>query len=258
MQLRGEMCIGSASVLSLAALLCLIFMHVGQINTSPVPRDISMVKVNMSGYGAALHTALSDPIEGLYTTNASAPLQKQAGLRNFYDFGLYSYCAYVNHTAGTCSNHTTANRFEPFQVITADMLANYSDLTDYIISPTTFTDLPYLGQFSNGAYYLLLIGTICAAIALLSGIIKHPLTFLCSTAFAIIGSAMLLVGATIWTVIVHKAQSINKVQVGTTSDTSPLEIVVSMGDGIYLAWAAFALLVASIMPYMISCCTFRG
>lgn len=114
-----------------------------------------------------LYAALSDPIHGLYTANASAPLQQQAGLRNFYDWGLYGYCAYVNTTAGTCSNMTAANRFQPYNVITSDMLGNYSSFTDYIITSSTFIDSTYLGNFTNGAYYLLLLGTICAAMALI-------------------------------------------------------------------------------------------
>ncbi|KAI0728561.1 actin cortical patch SUR7/pH-response regulator pali [Fomitopsis betulina] len=258
MQLRGEVCIGSATILSLTALLCLIFMHVGQINTSSVPRHIAMIRVNMSGYGEGLYAALSDPIHGLYTANASAPLQQQAGLRNFYDWGLYGYCAYVNTTAGTCSNMTAANRFQPYNVITSDMLGNYSSFTDYIITSSTFIDSTYLGNFTNGAYYLLLLGTICAAMALICGLLKHPFAFLVSTAFTIIGSAMLLIGATIWTVIIKKAESINGFMVGNASDPTPLGITVSMGNAVYLAWAAFVTLLASILPYMISCCTYRG
>ncbi|KAI0961173.1 hypothetical protein AcV7_000344 [Taiwanofungus camphoratus] len=258
--MRGELCIGSASILSLAALLCLIFMHVGQINTSSVPRGISMIKVNVSDYGRGLAGALGDPIEGLYTYNASAPLQERKGLRQVYEFGLYSYCAYVNKTHGTCSNHSTADRFEPYNVITADMFTNYSSLTDALIadSNTTFTDSSYLGEFSNGAYYPLLIGTICAALALFTGILKHPLAFVFSTLAAIIGSLMLLIGATIWTVVIKKAESINNIIVGPAVSPVPLGITVSMGNAIYLAWAAFVTLIVSVMPYMISCCTFRG
>lgn len=114
-----------------------------------------------------LAEALGDPIAGLYTDNASAPLQSQAGLRNLYRFGLYSYCAYVNTSHGTCSNHSAANRWEPLKVITADMASNYSALTDELIPADTFTDSQYVGDFTNGAWYLLLIGTICAGLAFL-------------------------------------------------------------------------------------------
>ncbi|OSX67830.1 carbohydrate-binding module family 43 protein [Postia placenta MAD-698-R-SB12] len=186
----------------------------------------------MSGYGVGLEAALGDPIGGLYTSNASAPLQQQAGVRQIYDFGLYSYCGYVNATAGRCSNISAANRFEPLQIITADMLTNYSAYTDSIFtSPNTFTDSKYLGDFSNGAYYPLLIGTVCAALALFV--------------------FMLLIGAAIWTVIIKKAETINDLMVGKASSPTPLGIVVSMGNGVYLAWAAFACLIASVLPYMI-------
>lgn len=117
------------------------------------------------GLAAAINP---DPVTGLYTNNASAPLEQRLGLRMIYKFGLYSHCAYVNDTAGTCSNSSTANRFEPFTVITADMSANFSGIADALVTSTTFTDSQYLGNFSNGAYYLLLIGTICAALALIT------------------------------------------------------------------------------------------
>jgi len=218
-----------------------------------------MVRVDMSGYGQGLAAALGDPIEGLYTTNSSEPLQQQAGLRDFYDFGLYSYCAYVSGGGGVCSNHTTANEFRPYDAITADMLANYSGLTNALIPSTTFTDSSYLGDFSHGAYYTILIGTICAALALILGLLKHTLAFVISTLFAILGSLMLLIGAAIWTAIIKKAESsINGLMVGPTASPVPLGITVSTGDALFLLWASFACLIVSILPYMISCCTYRG
>ena len=107
-----------------------------------------------------------DPVDGLYTTNASAPLLEQAGLRNYYNFGLYTYCAYVNGSAGTCSPHDTAKRLQPFMAILGDMPANYSRLTLALLPSDTFTVSQYLGEFSNGAYYLLLLGTIVAGLTL--------------------------------------------------------------------------------------------
>lgn len=64
---------------------------------------------------------------------------------------------------------------------------------------------------------------------------------------------MLLIGATIWTVIIKKAESINGFMVGNASDPAPLGITVSMGNAVYLAWAGFVTLLASILPYMIRC-----
>lgn len=83
------------------------------------------------------------------------------------------------------------------------------------------------------------------------GIAKHTIAFLLSTVFAILGSLMLLIGAAIWTVIIKKAQSVNDIIVGPVSAPVPLGITVSMGDALFLLWAAFACLLVSIVPYMI-------
>ena len=116
----------------------------------------------------ALHAAFSDPILGLYTDNASAPLNVRAGLRQLYTFGLYSHCAYVNETAGSCANTTAAYQFQPYAVITSDMLSNYSGYTDAIIHNATFADSSSLGASSRSAYYLLLLGSILATISLVT------------------------------------------------------------------------------------------
>ncbi|KAI0757284.1 Glucanosyltransferase-domain-containing protein [Daedaleopsis nitida] len=249
--MRGEICIGSASVLSFAALIMLIFVHVGQINTSKVPRGISMVQVNVSGYGQGLEVALGDPISGLYTDNASAPLEDMQGIRQMYKFGLYSHCGFVNDSQGLCSNISTANRFQPFTVLTADMLTNYSQITNAIITGGTFIDSDYLGEFSNAAWYLILIGTVAAALALITGFLKHSVLFFLSTVAAIIGAIALLIGATIWTVIIKKAQGVNNFLVGPAASPAPLGIVVSTGNALFLLWAAWACLLVSILPYLI-------
>jgi hypothetical protein len=114
----------------------------------------------------SLNNALVDPIEGLYTFNASAPLETEAGLRQFYEFGLYSHCGYINDTQGICTNHTAGRQFTPYEAITSDMAANYSVITAAILTGTTFQNSHYLGQTSKAAYWMLLLGTICAFLAL--------------------------------------------------------------------------------------------
>lgn len=129
-----------------------------------------MIHVNSE----ALHAAFNpDPINGLYTSNATAPLGTQAGLRIIYEFGLYSYCAYVNTSAGACSNTTVASKFLPYEAITSDMLANYSQMTNSILQGTTIHDSGYLGSQSKAAYYLILLGSICAALALFALVSIH-------------------------------------------------------------------------------------
>ena len=113
----------------------------------------------------SLHEAFQDPIQGLYASNTSLPLGQRNGLRQEYRFGLYSYCAYTNGS-GSCSGHTVASRFQPYNATTSDMLLNYSQFSDYIFVGTTFKDSSYLGFNSHVAYYFLLLGTILATLSL--------------------------------------------------------------------------------------------
>lgn len=122
-----------------------------------------------------------DPINGLYTSNASAPIGVQAGLRQIYEFGLYSHCAYINKTAGRCSNTTVANKFLPYDAVTSDMAMNYSQATDIILKGTTFHNSGYLGTQSKAAYYLILLGSICTALALFVSVVI-PSVRICSKA----------------------------------------------------------------------------
>lgn len=113
-----------------------------------------------------------DPVDGLYTYNATAPLGVQAGLRQLYEFGLYSHCAYVNATAGICSNITAATKFLPYEVIVGDMAANYSQDTNAILSQGSlaFRNDSVLGEQTKAAYYLILLATICTALALVTSV----------------------------------------------------------------------------------------
>ena len=119
---------------------------------------------------AAIQAAILNPVEALYTNNGSAPLQAQAGVRQTYEFGLYSYCAFVQDGTGICGNHTIGEQFQPFDTITADMLSNYSVLSAAFIQNPTFRDSNYLGQLSKASYWMFLLGTICAALTVLTSV----------------------------------------------------------------------------------------
>lgn len=45
------------------------------------------------------------------------------------------------------------------------MKANYSAITDAIVFDTTFRDSNYLGESSKAAFWMIFLGTICAAVA---------------------------------------------------------------------------------------------
>jgi len=257
--MRGEYCIGFASVLSFTSLMLLIFTHVGQINTSKVPRGISMVNLNTTAYGPALSDDFDNPVPGLYATNASAPLEAQAGLRLLYKFGLYSYCGYLEGSNGTCTNHTAGAKFEPYQAILSDMTPQYSEYTVAIIGTSQFADSTYFGNSSRAAYCMILIGTILTALAMFCGFITHTVTYLVAAIMAVLASIFLLIGAAIWTALIKKAETINSnAFLPPHSAPIPLGLVVSTGEGLYLLWAAFACTFASAVPYLLSTCTYRG
>jgi hypothetical protein len=120
-----------------------------------------------NAHSQALQVAIGDPVEGLYNTTPSAPVGEQAGLRQLYQFGLYSHCAYVDDKQGACSNSSVAKQWEPYNAVLSDMFQNYSDLTlGFVPNDQTFTNSHYLAEFSRAAYYMLLMGSICAAIAI--------------------------------------------------------------------------------------------
>lgn len=108
-----------------------------------------------------------DPIDGLYTHNASAPLGVQAGLRQLYKFGFYSHCAYVDDRLGICSNRSVATKFRPYEAIISDMASNYSGYTNtFIPLSNSFRADASLGSSTQAAYWLILMGMIFAALAL--------------------------------------------------------------------------------------------
>jgi len=215
-----------------------------------------MLSVNTSAYGVGLAAATGDPVPGLYNTNASAPLEQHQGLRQLYSWGLYSHCAYENTSLGTCSNGTFANKFSPLESILADVPGNYTVQTRFLITfqNSTFSNSPFLETASTASYYLIFIGSLCTVLAMISGIPKSSATFVAASVLALLGTIMLFVAATIWTAIVKQIQSLNNpsVQPGV-----PLGIEVSFGAGLWLLWAAFAALCLSLLPYFVSCHTYR-
>ncbi|PPR00255.1 hypothetical protein CVT24_005003 [Panaeolus cyanescens] len=239
---------------SVASVIILIFVHVGQINTSTIPHKISMAKIDTSGLNAAINRAVTPDTFDIYSNNASTPLQAENGIRKFYDFGLYSYCAYIDEKAGSCGNQTIGERFKPYDVIAADARPDIKIFVTIISTAPksqgdTFFDSRYLGQSSKAAYWMILIGTICAMLALITGLLKNNLTYFLSTIFAVLSSLLLLIAASIWTVIIKKAQGINTL---VLPGYDALGITLSIGPGVFLTWAAFVCMLVAVVPYGIS------
>lgn len=128
-----------------------------------------LILVYRAGLAAVIHP---DPVYGLYDNfNATAPLAAGLGLRQYYQFGLYSYCASTPANGSICAKEKIAAGFTPYTALISDMLTNHSVLTTAMLSqltpPTKFYyDADSINMLSNVGYYMLLLGTVCAAVAL--------------------------------------------------------------------------------------------
>jgi len=214
-----------------------------------------MVQVNVTNYGVALEAATGRASPGLYVDNATLPLAKKQGLRTMYAWGLYGWCGYTqpNYTGGECSNSTIGYQFEPAAVLVSDVPDLYlPQLIASIPDNAAFKNSSYLAGLTRPATWLLFFGTICAGLALITGPVKHHLTFMASSFFSIIGTMFLLIGASIWTSVISKAQDINKAVIILGTGDVPLGIVVSSGSTLWLFWAGFVLLAISTVPYTVS------
>ncbi|KZP00761.1 hypothetical protein CALVIDRAFT_211940 [Calocera viscosa TUFC12733] len=249
---KGPVIIGVAQGLSLIAVILLVFAHVGQINTSKLPSSLSMVSMNVTSFASCLENSTGDPFPGMYQPNASAPLGEHLGLRDIYSWGFFSYCASVvtNTTVIQCTNHTFGYRFNPLDAMLSDILSNSSTISQFTIPQTTqFTNMTYLGNLSNAGFYLIFVGTLCAFLATVLAIKHHRLTFAISMSFLIASIVLVLAGSALWTTIVQGAMQINMTP---AAGGSCLGIAVSHGTSQWLIWAAFAVLVLSLPPYVIS------
>jgi hypothetical protein len=264
--LRGEVCIGSASFFTFVATLLLIFAHVGQINTGNVPRGISLANMNITDFGTALAAATGDPKPGLYNTTDGAPLGVHLGLRHQYSWGAYSYCAFtttVNGSNTICTSTSFPKPFRPGDAILDDTPERPTNYTVQVrgllkFDQSDFTNSDYLGYFSTAAFWFMFLGTLGTVTAFITGLVKSRTTFWVATSLAVFSTLCIMISASIYTAIVGKAQGINSAQWQPPSGPPvPLGIVVTFGNALWLQWTAFICLFLSIVPYVISCCTYR-
>lgn len=142
-------------------------MYLVTSTPSPPPPYLNSLIHESPNGRAALAQVLQNDIYNLTTPNGSLPLGEGLGIRQYYQFGLYSHCGYITSGNGICSNRTIAAKYQPFDVFNGDMSANLTVLTKNIFPEIGFTDSGYLGSTSKSAYWLILLGTICAGLALI-------------------------------------------------------------------------------------------
>jgi len=238
--------------------------------------DYGLVDLIMRPASVSSHLGLRDALfPGLYTDNASAPLQAGAGLRRAYGFGLYSYCAYVNETAGLCSAKTIPYQSQPYAVIANDIPPNYSNYTNTILHGSAFADSSLSARSSREAFYFLLFGFIMSIISLIlyvgfvqrsCGLSSFPPSepchsipgqiwvFLVSSVAGILAAVLSLTGSAIWGAILKKAKDDNPSKVQPAQ--LPLGIKVSHGGGLALAWMASGFLAVGSIPIVIESVSF--
>lgn len=101
----------------LAAIVFLILVEIGNINGRPVIRDTYFLQINLAN-------VIPNSVPNAVLINTIA---QSLGLHDFYQVGLWNYCAGYNGQGITyCSPHTTAYWFNPVEIITSELLVGAS------------------------------------------------------------------------------------------------------------------------------------
>ncbi|GAA6058381.1 hypothetical protein JCM3770_006103 [Rhodotorula araucariae] len=267
-------CAGLGLVFSFAAVILLVFSEVAQINSDLIPRHLRIVHIDTAGLGVALASAAKQSalaLAGANFTDIYAPAAvgegyyvkatgqaTHAGLYRGYEWGLWSYCATQGDLGAPrsyCYTRSIHPRFQPAQVLVEDIPAEYADLLQTVLPDNVFTADNYLGEYTQAATYLLMAGALATALAALIGLFARRGAFVLGAVLSIVAFVGLFIGATIWTVIVARARS--AINDATTAGTD-VGLTVEFGNALWIAWAATALMLLSVLPFSIACCTGRS
>jgi len=244
-------CIGIGEFLTFGATVLMILANIGQLTNNVVSRHIRYVSLTTDGLQSSLRAnANGATIDNIYASNQAAPELQGNGIKNEYQWGLYTFCA-GQGTSGprSCADSSIGFRFEPAQVLGQDIGSNYNSTLTSLIGDQTFTDSSYLGRYSHAASYIILIGTILAGLAFLTGFLAHRFAFLLAALLSLGAAALLAVGAAILTAIYYKA-------IHSLPDNLGLDV--NYGNALWFTWASFAACALAFIPYVIGCCTGRS
>ncbi|TKA50401.1 hypothetical protein B0A53_06256 [Rhodotorula sp. CCFEE 5036] len=267
-------CAGLGIVFAWAALILMIFGQVGQLGTSVFPRHVRIFAIDTAGVSKALASAARQngvSIEGsgnfsdVYSTQPigkdyfikSSNESLHGGLRQTYEWGLWSYCA-TNGDLGAprsyCVASSVNNGVDPAAVLLEDVPLKYSDLLKSILPNQVLSVSDSLDFYTNRASIVILTATITAGLAALLGLFSHRGGFFFAAFFNVVSAFALSAGLAMYQILYSEANSAidtataNGVDVGITLD---------YGNGLALLWSANALLYLSIVPYVGACCTGR-
>jgi len=253
---RLNFCAAIGLFLALAAIILMIFAEISQISDSQtVPRHIRMAQVDTTGLGGAL-TASGTSTTDLYGTGERTA--ENQGLRQYYSYGLWSYCAgdTPSGTGGSvyCDNASWGHSFTPASDILSDVPTGLQTTVTNALPSTTFSSEGYLRPITQAAFYLYFIGAVAIAVSLILGLLAHRFAFLFSALFGIVAFIALAAAAVIWTVVISRVRSgIN----GATLGSTDLGITVTFGNGLWITWAAAGAALLSVFPFFFACCCGR-
>ncbi|GAA5921737.1 hypothetical protein JCM6882_004427, partial [Rhodosporidiobolus microsporus] len=112
-----------------------------------------------------------------------------------------------------------------------------------------------LNDYTRGATYASMAGALAAALCALISLFARRGAFILACLLSIVAFLGLAVSNVIWTVIVNRAKdAIN----GATANGVDVGITVEYGNALWILWAATGLMLLSIAPLAISCCTGRN
>ncbi|GAA5876697.1 hypothetical protein JCM1840_000764 [Sporobolomyces johnsonii] len=259
-------CAGFGILLTWASVILLIFGNIGQLNPTLFPRHLRIVEIDTSGLSDALaaasHTS-SGNFSDIYNSGSTAYYVKGVnesghdGLRKIYEWGLWSYCPTNDGLGGDrsyCEDRTINPAFQPAKVLMEDIPTEYSNVLSEVLPDNVFTADGYLGNYTQAASYLIMVGSLATALAALISLFARRGAFLFAAFFSIIAFLGLAIGLIIYTVIFNRA--IEAIGDATVQGVN-VGITLSYGNALWLLWAACALMLLSIPSTAISCCTAR-
>lgn len=239
----------TAQFLTFAATVLVVLANIGQLTNNIVARNIRFVSINALNIANAASSNNVPVPSGFLATDQNAPVAQGQGIKNYYSWGLYNYCAgEKSGSARSCVDSTFGYEWQPFDAILADTPdASRSALTNFI-PDSTFRDSSYLADYTLPAFYLVFVGTVLTGLAFLIGFLAARFAFLFAALSAFLGALCLAVGAAIFTAVYVKTKDSIGTQYGITLE---------YGNALWFIWAAFAADALAIIPYIISCCTGR-
>lgn len=115
------------SLIYLVAIVFLVLVEIGNISDQPVIRSTYFLKINLAN-------VIPESVPNAVLINTIA---QSLGLHDFYQVGLWNYCAgYLNQGITTCSTTRTAYWFNPVEIIMSELLVGAS-----IALPTEVVDV---------------------------------------------------------------------------------------------------------------------